>query len=97
MKQIFFLLGSVLFVAVANAQNTKATTTASAQITKNVDLSSPKVTAPVISPVPSPVNLLAKIPTGWNIVASPSQPASTPGSKGGTVNGTWDIAKNSID
>ena len=86
MKQIFFLLGSLLIGVIANAQNA------------NVVKASPKVTAPVISPVPSPVNLLAKtVPGGWNIAAPPSQPASTPGGKGGTINGTWDIAKNSVD
>jgi hypothetical protein len=88
MKQVFAFLCCFLLVAVANAQSPKVTTT------------SPKVTAPVISPVPSPVNLLPKPAVGWNIVAPmnqpKSQPANTTNGKGGTVNGTWDIAKNSI-
>ena len=76
MKQIFFLLGSLLFVTVAKAQISKVTTTASVQITKLVDKSSPAISAPVVSPLPSPVNLLAKAPIGWN-VAAPSQPAKS--------------------
>jgi hypothetical protein len=88
MKQIFAFFGCFLLVAAANAQSPKVTT-------------SPKVTAPVISPLPSPVNLLAKPAVGWNIVAPMNQPKSQPANstngKGGTINGTWDIAKNSID
>jgi len=95
MKQIFFLLGSLLFVAVAKAQS-KVTTTASIQITKLVDKSSPVIIAPVVSPVPSPVNLLAKALTGWNIPAPKGQPAPPPASNGGATTKSWDVLQNSI-
>jgi hypothetical protein len=49
MKQLFALLSSFILVAAANAE-----------ITKHRDTSSPTITSPAVSPVPSPVNLLAK-------------------------------------
>jgi hypothetical protein len=49
MKQLLALLSSFILVAAANAE-----------ITKHPDTSSPATTAPVVSPVPSPMNLLAK-------------------------------------
>jgi hypothetical protein len=76
MKQIIFLFGSLLFVAVANAQTSKVTITASSQISKLLDKTGPTISAPVVSPVPSPVNLLAKATSGWS-VAAPSQPAKS--------------------
>jgi hypothetical protein len=53
MKQLLALLSSFILVAAANAE-----------ITKHPDTSSPTITSPVVSRVPSPVNLLAKPTTG---------------------------------
>jgi hypothetical protein len=77
------------FVIVAAAANAQA---------------SVKITAPVVSPVPSPVNLLpsppaAKITNIWDLpITTPPQPAPSKSSgKGSSVSGGWDVAKNSVD
>ena len=64
-----------------------------------------KITAPVVSPVPSPVNLLPTPPASkspnktWDLpITTPPPPAPpTSSGKGSSVSRTWDVAKNSID
>jgi hypothetical protein len=62
-----------------------------------------KITTPVVSPVPSPVNLLptppaSKISNGvWDLpITNPPAPPK-PSGKGGSVSGGWDVAKNSVN